>query len=245
MTRKRKYTREILEPAVKANQSCAGVLRTLGITSSSGGMNSLIKKRIKELNIDTSHFTGQAHLKGKHHHWTKKKSLEEVMKENSSYSRCHLKKRLLSNGLLVNKCSCCNQEPIWNGKKLIMVLDHINGVGNDNRIENLRLLCPNCNSQQDTFCGRKNKQEEHPRRNKDGHLKNFEQECDYCKIKFRSIRKQKFCSYKCFRAHQRKAIPTKEELEKMISNTNIFELGIKFGVSTTTIRNWKKSYGLQ
>lgn len=55
---------------------------------------------------------------------------------------------------LDDHCSECDLPPLWNGKKLVMVLDHINGVNNDNRKENLRLLCPNCNSQSDTFSGR-------------------------------------------------------------------------------------------
>jgi 5-methylcytosine-specific restriction endonuclease McrA len=48
----------------------------------------------------------------------------------------------------------CGQQPMWNGKQLVLILDHINGINNDNRLENLRLLCPNCNSQTPTFAGR-------------------------------------------------------------------------------------------
>jgi 5-methylcytosine-specific restriction endonuclease McrA len=64
-----------------------------------------------------------------------------------------LKRRLISESLLENKCSiqeCGLTE--WCGRPIVLVLDHINGVNNDNRLENLRFLCPNCNSQQDTFC---------------------------------------------------------------------------------------------
>jgi Zn finger protein HypA/HybF involved in hydrogenase expression len=66
----------------------------------------------------------------------------------------HLKRRLIKEGLLVNRCSECDSLPEWRGKPLTMVLDHRNGDNTDNRLENLRLLCPNCNSQQATFAGR-------------------------------------------------------------------------------------------
>ena len=80
--------------------------------------------------------------------------LEKVMIENSTYYRGHLKRRLLENRTLKNKCDICGLENIWNNKKIIMVLDHKNGIRNDHRLENLRMLCPNCNSQTDTFCGK-------------------------------------------------------------------------------------------
>lgn len=80
--------------------------------------------------------------------------LEEAMVENSTYQRGALKRRLICEGLIENECSICAAKPIWQGKPLVLVLDHINGVNNDHRFENLRLLCPNCNSQTDTFAGR-------------------------------------------------------------------------------------------
>ena len=80
--------------------------------------------------------------------------LSEICVENSTYGRGHLKFRLIENGMLRNKCYICNLDPIWNNKKLVMVLDHKNGINNDNRPDNLQLLCPNCNSQTDTFCSK-------------------------------------------------------------------------------------------
>ena len=80
--------------------------------------------------------------------------LEDLLTEHSKHKRGHIKKRLLTEGLLRNECYECGSPPNWRGKILTMVLDHINGIHNDHRLENLRMLCPNCNSQTDTFCGR-------------------------------------------------------------------------------------------
>lgn len=77
--------------------------------------------------------------------------------ENSKVPRKDVKKRLLNKQLLEYKCAICGNNGEYNGLPLILQLDHINGVNNDNRLENLRFLCPNCHSQTETFSGRKNK----------------------------------------------------------------------------------------
>lgn len=72
-------------------------------------------------------------------------------------SRGHLKRRLLKEGLLLNQCAGCGTDPIWRDKPLVLQLEHKNGIKTDNRLENLELLCPNCHSQTDTFCGKNTK----------------------------------------------------------------------------------------
>jgi len=74
---------------------------------------------------------------------------DDIFTKNSSRSRNFIKKKFMK--FIKNECSICGQLPEWQGIKLVMVLDHINGVPNDNRKENLRLVCPNCNSQLETF----------------------------------------------------------------------------------------------
>ena len=83
-----------------------------------------------------------------------KYSKEEVYCKGSKISRKSLKERVLRDLLFDYKCEWCNVENEWNNKELILELDHINGDNSDNRIENLRLLCPNCHSQTKTFRGR-------------------------------------------------------------------------------------------
>ena len=83
--------------------------------------------------------------------------IEEYLVKNSRVNRGRLKIRLLRDGYLKNHCYECGQEPEWDYKPLVMVLDHINGINDDYRLDNLRLLCPNCNSQTETFSGRNKK----------------------------------------------------------------------------------------
>ena len=81
-------------------------------------------------------------------------TLEELLvEEGTAYTSSAIKKRILQAELLVNECSVCGLLPEWNGKKLTLQLDHINGEATDWRIENLRMICPNCHTQTDTFCG--------------------------------------------------------------------------------------------
>jgi 5-methylcytosine-specific restriction endonuclease McrA len=68
-------------------------------------------------------------------------------------NRTHIKTRLIRAGLLENRCGECGLSE-WRGKPLSVHIDHINGVKNDNRLENLRMLCPNCHSQTETYSGK-------------------------------------------------------------------------------------------
>jgi len=152
--RTRRYTDEEIVEAVQSSFSIAQVLRCLRLSPTGCNYKGMYD-HFARLGLDTSHFTGQGHLRGKTHSWTPKRPLTEILVEHSTYrDNKKLKRRLLKEGLMVNRCSECRLRPVWQGKPLMMVLDHINGKSSDYRIENLRLLCPNCNSQQDTFAGR-------------------------------------------------------------------------------------------
>jgi hypothetical protein len=154
MTRKPKIADEFFIEAVRDSESIRGTLQKLGLSDTGGGYRSF-RDRVKRLAIDTSHFTGQAHLRGKTHAWSIKIPLEEILIENSTYTNIDtLKQRLIKAGLIIYQCIECGLNGVWREKTLSLHLDHINGVYNDHRIQNLRFLCPNCHSQTNTYCGK-------------------------------------------------------------------------------------------
>jgi hypothetical protein len=141
---------------VEKSNSIGEILKFFNLNNKGGNSNT-IKRRILEEQIDISHIPlGKTSNKGRK--FCKEKTpLEKICTKNSSFNRTHLKKRLLKENVLKNLCAECGQEPFWNNKKLTLQLEHKNGISNDNRIENLCLLCPNCHSQTKTFAGRKEK----------------------------------------------------------------------------------------
>jgi hypothetical protein len=143
----RKWSDQDLKIAVEASDTKSEVIRKLGLKTNSSGNFQTIDKHIKSLNLDCSHF--KENVVGKHQ---KEWALEDVLIINSPYSSTkNLKKKLLKAGLLREECYICGIKK-WLEKKLTLQLDHINGNNTDNRIENLRLLCPNCHSLTPTFC---------------------------------------------------------------------------------------------
>jgi hypothetical protein len=137
--------------AVGACRSIAGVLRACGLKAT-GANYAAVKRRVRALALDTSHWTGKGHAVGTPR---ARIALEQILVEHSTYATTSsLKRRLLRAGLLEARCALCGLGTEWAGRPLTLVLDHFNGVFDDHRLENLRLLCPNCNSQQPTFAGR-------------------------------------------------------------------------------------------
>lgn len=145
---------EVLKAAVASSRSKAEVIIKMGGTLG-GGYYRIFNRLVATHSISTTHFTGSGWLKGGTHNHTTKTPLSEILVEGSSYSTSNLRKRLIQEGLLKNECASCHSGPEWLGAPLTLELDHINGQCWDHRLENLRILCPNCHSQTETFCNRK------------------------------------------------------------------------------------------
>lgn len=150
---RRTYTDKQLEEAVKTSTSWREVLTKLNLKEAGGNYKST-KLVCKRLNLDTSGILGQGWRKGSTNPVKPGRSFKEILVKDSTYSNTGaLKRRLIQAGLLEAKCLCC-QNNEWLSKPIPLELDHINGISDDHRIGNLRLLCPNCHSQTPTYRGK-------------------------------------------------------------------------------------------
>ena len=144
------------QEVVKASDSIGKVLRSFNLENK-GRNNETLKRRCIEQNVDISHWKlGRGSNKGRKFN-KEKIPLENILVENSTFSRTHLKKRLIKEKILEYKCRDCGNEGWWNNKPLSLQLEHSNGVSNDARISNLCFLCPSCHSQTDTYAGKARK----------------------------------------------------------------------------------------
>ncbi|MGW0571178.1 HNH endonuclease [Streptomyces tauricus] len=146
-----RWTREILEAAVSASTNMCEVLRRLGLDVV-GGHHTHISRRVRALGIDTSHFTPRARTS------RPRRTPEELLVEqHPARSRreqsARLKQAIMNHGI-DERCVMCGIEAVWLGEPLPLEVDHIDGDWRNNRIENLRLLCPNCHSTTATYRGR-------------------------------------------------------------------------------------------
>ncbi|MFK4149487.1 HNH endonuclease signature motif containing protein [Streptomyces sp. NPDC004065] len=148
-----KWTREVLERAVAASTNMCEVLRHLGLDVV-GGHHTHISRRIRAYGIDTSHFQVPTR-RGKP--WRPRTPEGLLVAQEAGQTR-----RIQSDRLrwamrelgVEERCALCGSAPVWRGRPLPLEVDHIDGNYRDNRIENLRFLCPNCHSTTDTFRGR-------------------------------------------------------------------------------------------
>jgi hypothetical protein len=223
--RKANWTDAEFKIAVAKSISVAGVLRCIGLVPK-GGNYRTVRAKVKELGLSTKHWLGLAHLRGQKR-ILPKQPLAEVLVENSTYSRACLKARLLREGLLPSVCALCGQTSTWFGKPLVLELDHVNGVNNDNRLSNLRLLCPNCHSQQPTFCGANNKGKTHM---------DYSWKCEDCG---RVVSRDSRWCVSCSRLRSRRVVrPTLSVLLRARKTMSMEAVGRKYGVSGTTIKKW-------
>lgn len=185
MVNDKRYTTEEFIEAVKNSTSIRQALFMLGLKPA-GGNYSYFKKQVKELNLDISHFTGQSQKNKNNRTYIKNIPLEHIFTDKGLKLTHRQKRYLINNKLLGDKCSICSLGGEWNNKPLTLEIDHINGNSCDNRIEKLRLLCPNCHSQTPNFRNKKRKPEDlelKKIKKKEGDRKyNFKNKCLNCGV---------------------------------------------------------------
>lgn len=154
--KREKYTREVLADAVASNVSFAGVLRTLGLRLA-GGTQAHITRKVRAFGIDTSHFTGQGTNRGPNHKGPAKTPANLILTKRETGRRAlavRLRRALLEIGRAY-RCVSCGVGETWQGRTLILQVNHRNQDWLDDRPENLEFLCPNCHSQTVRWCGSK------------------------------------------------------------------------------------------
>jgi len=224
---KDRWNEENLKEIIKKSTNKSDVLRKIELKPYHGNFDTLNRKIIL-YGIDISHFKKyKNNLKN-----NKKCELCDILVEKSSYSNnVRLKERLYKEGYKERVCEMCSQGEEWNGKHMSLILDHINGEHTDNRIENLRIVCPNCNATLSTHGGKntKNKSEKKEKKCECGTLLGTRNKSGLCK--------------KCNDISRRKVErPSWKVLSEELNKYNYSELGRKYNVCRTTIKGWVKKY---
>jgi hypothetical protein len=236
---KPRFTEEEAREAIAAADCWAQALRLLGMRAA-GGNHKTIQKWARRWGISTDHFDS-ARARGTASR-RRGRTLQEVLVAGSPCKRSWLKQRLYQEGLKERACELCGQGELWRGKKISLILDHVNGDASDNRLENLRIACPNCAATFDTHCG-KNKNRKHALR-----------DCSECGTEFApKYGQQRFCTISCAKrnhAREYRALPhlrrverpPYEQLMREIAETSYLAVGRKYGVSDNAIRKWVRAY---
>ncbi len=199
----------------------------------------MLKKYARIWGISTDHFDPYASNADVAKR--RRQPLEKILVEGSTYSRNNLKKRLYLEGLKQRACELCGQGEDWRGRRMGLILDHINGVSNDNRIENLRIVCPNCAATLDTHCARSRR------------VSLEERPCVRCGESFLpKVSRQRYCSLACGSrwdrrgrpnpALRRVARPPYAQLKREINALGYSAVGRRYRVSDNAIRKWVRQY---
>jgi hypothetical protein len=232
------FSEEDLRAAIAQGLCWADALRYLGYEAK-GHNYRTIKKWAARWDVATGHFDPRARTSRAAR--TREAPINELLVENSDYQRGSLKRRLLREGIKQPICELCGQDELWLGNRMSMILDHINGVPNDNRLENLRMLCPNCNATLATHCGRNT-----PR----------ERVCPGCQQVFiPSSIQHRYCSTQCWGtiySNRKKGVPQPwlRRVERPpygrlvgdLAQMSMVKVGAKYGVSDNAVRKWLRWY---
>ncbi len=229
MTRKRtspiwKISKEELQKLLDSSPSIGNVLSAVGLDPNSGNHRTLHNRiQVEGLSLET--LAKNRTSVRKNARYQKATPLSELLRPASKASSCKVKKRLLKENLLENKCSMCGIGPEWNERVLVLQLDHINGDSTDNRIENLRIVCPNCHTQTDTYAGRSNK-------------RNIVKKCESCSSPISQTARLCMRCAGITKTKPKITWPTPEIIQGMIKKMGYRQAARTLGVSHTAMYNY-------
>ncbi|MGZ4286766.1 MAG: HNH endonuclease signature motif containing protein [Solirubrobacteraceae bacterium] len=233
-----RYTERDVRDAVASARSLAEALRTLGLRPA-GGNHRTLHRLIAKYGISVDHLDPKWALRRAPRNCAT--PLSEILVANSTFHRGHLKERLFDEGVKRRQCELCGIGDEWRGRPMSLILDHINGVSNDNRIENLLIVCPNCAATLETHCGRKNRIDRQPRA------------CLHCAAEFiPKYPTHRYCSQRCGThskgSHEpqpeRRKVPrpSHDQLLFDVQTMSFVAVGRKYGVSDNAVRKWLRYY---
>jgi hypothetical protein len=234
-----RYTEDEAQKAVAASFSYAEALRRLGMCQT-GGAWQVLRKYIRIWGICTDHFDPHA-VQNRALAPSRSRPLENVLVRGSRANGTQLKERLYAAGLKTAACELCGQDELWRGRRISLILDHVNGDASDNRLENLRILCPNCNATLDTHCGR------------NARVVPLERQCALCGRSFRpKYASHRYCSRTCGVRYDRRGgerpgarkveRPPHARLAREVAAMGYRAVGRRYGVSDNAVRKWVRRY---
>lgn len=231
----RSYSKKEFLEAWYSSSSISEVLRKIGLNPS-GGNYRIAKNTREKMGLSTDHMLGQASNSGRK--FGPKRPIEDYLSNEFPIQSYRLKLRLFREGIFEKVCSSCKNTK-WMGKPIPLELDHINGVNDDNRLENLRILCPNCHALTETYRG---KNQDRAIENKENETKTKPKKKHYCQCGKEKSKRGKQC-WNCYNEERQSHIPSATVLEKVLekNNWNFSKVGRIYKVSDNAIRKWCKT----
>jgi Zn finger protein HypA/HybF involved in hydrogenase expression len=215
-------SKDELQNLLDTCESYSDVMRYFGLNPRNGSVKTLYN-RIEVDMLDTSNIDKKKWSIGKRNRIENK----DIFTEKSTTSRSTVKSRIIKGNLIPYKCEECGNTGEWMGKPISLQLEHKNGVNDDNRLDNLCFLCPNCHSQTSTYSGKRNK---------------IKRKCKCCK----DIHKSSNMCIQCLGESQKKVYINEDELYRLVCEDKIAftKLSNLYGISDNALRKRCLSVGI-